>query len=84
MALVAIVEGIRITVYPNDHPPPHFHAAFAEYEATFSVATAELLEGSLPRSKLQAVKRWHMAHTDEIAYLWQQVQDKQSIRRIDR
>lgn len=84
MALIAIVDGVRISVYPDDHPPPHFHARFAEDEATFSVATGELLEGSLPRSKADTIKRWHMAHQDEIAYLWQQVQDKKSVRRMDR
>jgi hypothetical protein len=84
VALLAIVDGVRITVYPNDHPPPHVHTVIAEHEATLSVATAELLEGSLPRPKLEAIKRWHMAHRDEIAYLWQQVQDKKSVRRIDR
>jgi hypothetical protein len=84
VALIAIVEGVRLTVYPRDHPPPHFHARIAEHEALISVATGELLEGSLPRAKLVAVKRWYMAHQDEIAYLWREVQDKGSIRRLDR
>ena len=84
MALIAIVDGIRITVYPNDHPPPHFHAKIAEYEALFSIATGELLEGSLPRPKMEVVMSWYMAHRDEIAYLWREVELMRSIRRIDR
>jgi hypothetical protein len=74
VALIAIIEGVRVTVYPNDHPPPHFHARIAEHEALVSIATGEVLEGSLPRPKLAAIKAWYVAHQDEIAYLWTEVQ----------
>jgi hypothetical protein len=84
MALVAIVEGVRITIYPDDHPPPHFHAKIAEHEALISIASGDVLEGSLPRPKMTLVMNWYMAHRDEIAYLWRQVESMRSIRRIDR
>jgi hypothetical protein len=84
MAVIAIFEGVKITIYPQDHAPPHFHARFAEYEALFSIATGVVVEGSLPRSKLHAVATWYVAHRDEIAYLWREVQANLPIRRIDR
>jgi hypothetical protein len=31
--------GIVIAMYYNDHAPPHFHAKYAEHEATFSIDT---------------------------------------------
>ena len=31
MPNVAIVEGIKVYVYGNDHGPPHFHVLAAEY-----------------------------------------------------
>jgi hypothetical protein len=30
MPTVAIADGIKIQFYFNEHPQPHFHAAFAE------------------------------------------------------
>jgi hypothetical protein len=30
MATVAIVDGIKIQFYNEEHPPPHFHAEYAE------------------------------------------------------
>ena len=84
MAVIAIVEGIRITIYPQDHAPPHFHARIAEYEAMFSIATGDIIEGSLPRSELHVLAAWYVAHKDEIAYLWREVQANRPIRRIDR
>ena len=33
MPVVAIVDGVKIEFYPDEHPPPHFHARFAEFVA---------------------------------------------------
>jgi hypothetical protein len=35
-------------MYFNDHPPPHFHARYGEFEATVEIATLNILEGALP------------------------------------
>jgi hypothetical protein len=31
-----------------DHPPPHFHAVFGEYEALIAIDTTAIIAGSLP------------------------------------
>ena len=41
--------GIVIYMYFNDHNPAHFHAEYAESEASFTIDTLEVLEGELPR-----------------------------------
>jgi len=33
MPVVAIVDGVKIEFYPDGHPPPHFHARYAEFVA---------------------------------------------------
>jgi uncharacterized protein DUF4160 len=43
------IYGILIRMFFNDHPPPHFHARFGEFEATVEIGTLEILEGQLPR-----------------------------------
>jgi hypothetical protein len=42
----------------NDHPPPHFHARYAEFEATIEIATLDVLEGSIPGRALNLVREW--------------------------
>ena len=32
----------------SDHPPPHFHACYAEYEAAVDIASGSLLSGAVP------------------------------------
>jgi len=36
----------------NDHPPPHFHARYGEFEVTIDIGTMEVLEGKLPQRAL--------------------------------
>ena len=50
----------------NDHPPPHFHARYGEFEATVEIYTLEVLEGQLPRRALNLVREWAMIHREEL------------------
>jgi hypothetical protein len=73
MPTIALVAGVRIVIYPKDHLPPHLHAILAEHEAMISIVTGDLLEGSLPRAKLRAVRKWLAAHREEVAYVWREI-----------
>ena len=44
------VRGRATTM--QDHPPPHFHALYAEHEALIDIRTLEVIEGDLPRRAL--------------------------------
>jgi hypothetical protein len=43
MPTIAIVDGVKIMMYANDHPPAHFHALFAEDRAVIDVGTLKLV-----------------------------------------
>jgi hypothetical protein len=75
MPTIAIVFGVRIVIYPKDHLPPHLHAIFAEHEAMISIVTGDVLEGSLPRAKLRAVREWLAAHREHVAYVWREIRE---------
>lgn len=51
MPIIAIVDGVEIKVYSNDHDPPHFHAILAEYHCKISIVTGDMMSGTLPKSK---------------------------------
>ena len=40
MPVVAIVDGVKIEFYPDEHPPPHFHARYAEFVAQIEIRTS--------------------------------------------
>lgn len=64
--------GIRIFVCFGDHPPPHFHAEYAEYDAQFDIRTLALLQGHLPSRARGLVVDWASQHRDELMTAWQQ------------
>lgn len=41
-------SGIIIRMYFDDHPPPHFHAIYGDYEAQVSIEPIEILRSNLP------------------------------------
>jgi hypothetical protein len=45
MPTISTFYGILIRMFFNDHPPPHFHARYGEFEATVEIGTLEILEG---------------------------------------
>jgi hypothetical protein len=58
MALIAIVDGVRLYMYANDHPPPHFHALFAEHHAVINIRMLRPSSAEMQRAKLRAVLKW--------------------------
>jgi hypothetical protein len=50
--------GIVVTIYYNDHAPPHFHVRYGASRATIAIATCTLLEGSFPPRALGLALEW--------------------------
>ena len=70
MPTVATVEGVKIQFFASEHPPPHFHAVFAEYRAQIEISSLRILKGSLPRAKLSAVLSWAEPRRQALRHVW--------------
>jgi len=67
----------------NDiHHKPHFHAKYAEYEASIGI-DGELLEGSLPSKQLKLVQAWAVIHEDELYEAWNNSVRKLPLAKIE-
>ena len=67
---VATFDGIKIMFYNDEHPPPHFHAKYAEHEAMIDIGSLEVLQGSLPLPKLREVKAWAAERRQALLLAW--------------
>lgn len=74
--------GIVIEMYFVDHPPPHFHARYGEYEALVVIATGDVLAGSLPLRAARLVEEWRGEHRAELVANWERARAGQSTERI--
>jgi hypothetical protein len=70
MAKLAIVDAVKLFMYPNDHAPPHFHALFAEYHAVIDVETLTMVRGHIPRAKLRSILAWAAPRRSQLAEAW--------------
>jgi hypothetical protein len=58
-ALVEYLDGIKIEIYSNEHPPPHFHIKANEIDAVFSLIDCELLKGNIGGREHKMIKWWY-------------------------
>jgi len=79
---IAVVEGVRLFMYANDHPPPHFHALFAEHRAVIDIETLVVTRGKLPRPKLRAVLKWAAPRRAKLLEAWNLTQAHLPAERI--
>lgn len=61
--------GIVIRMYANEHDPPHFHAVFGEYRASFEIETGRLT-GRFPRDRERLILAWLGIHRAELLECW--------------
>jgi hypothetical protein len=83
MALIAVIDGVKLYMYPNDHPPVHFHALFAKHHAVFDIETLALTRGQLPRPKARAIAAWAAPRREQLVEAWILVQSHLFVGRVE-
>jgi len=69
-AQVERLKGLKIHIYPNEHPPPHFHVVGPEINATFSINSCKLLTGEIGRKNQDLVVWWHERARAKLIKFW--------------
>jgi len=69
--LVAIERGMKIEIFANEHPPPHFRVKIGGDTANFRIDNCEPLNGDKPVLRRQReIKRWHANNRDALIQTW--------------
>lgn len=58
MAEICRFLGIVISMYFDEHNPPHFHVIYNEHKAVMAIRNLNLLDGSLPARVRGLVEEW--------------------------
>ena len=66
MPVVAIVDGVKIMFFANEHSPAHFHATIGEHRAVIDIMTLSVVAGFLPRAKRAEVLSWAASRKDAL------------------
>jgi len=62
--------GIVITMYFDEHNPPHFHIRYNEYRASMNIKNLNIITGTLPAKVRGLVEEWAELHEEELLKIW--------------
>ena len=85
MPTVAMVHGIAIRFYYDDHDPPHFHAKTTEFEAKISLETMSIMEvsGRMRPRDISLVLQWARQNHAVLLQMWQAARRKDILAKLD-
>ena len=74
--------GIVISMYYDDHNPPHFHARYGGDQAAIEIPSLQVLEGKLPPRVLGLIVEWASQHQPELIDNWDAARSDRPPRKI--
>jgi len=74
--------GMVISIYFDDHNPPHFHVEYNDNEALISIDDLSVMKGNLPPRVMGLAIEWARLHQDELLENWNMVKDSGNFNKI--
>ena len=69
--LVDKVHHIKIEIYSNEHPPPHFHIVSNEARASFAIDDCRELENSgFSSREIKNIRDWFIHSKEKLIEVW--------------
>src|SRR6266480_4565863 len=69
--MVDRVNGLRIVIWADEHPPPHFHVVYQGQDASFSILDCARLPGVLGLERYEStIFRWWFENRDRLIESW--------------
>ncbi|MCL4533446.1 MAG: DUF4160 domain-containing protein [Deltaproteobacteria bacterium] len=75
--------GIIISIFYDDHNPPHFHARYGDYDALIKIEDFAVIKGHLPPRALGLVVEWANIHKNELMENWKMAVENKSLFQIE-
>jgi hypothetical protein len=70
---VGAVNGLKIHIFANEHPPPHFHIKTPTIEATFDILDCKLLTGYVAGRDRRLIQYWHTRAKPKLIQTWNEL-----------
>lgn len=70
MPAIVVLGSVKITVYADDHHPPHFHVLTTEGEVLVRLSTMQVMAGRIRAKDLRVALEWAAANRKAIEDEW--------------
>lgn len=71
-----------ISMFYDDHNPPHFHANYSDFSAQIGIHDLTILQGELPPRVLGLVIEWALLHRKELEENWNRMVENLPLNKI--
>lgn len=73
MPSISKFYGILIFMHLTwkEHNPPHIHAYYGDFEASFYIENGEIMYGKSPSFETELVKRFVLFYKEELLAMWE-------------
>lgn len=68
-AQVSKLKGLKIEIFSNEHPPPHFRVSYNGETANFRIKDCIKINGKLDKWE-KNIKAWHTKNKDKLILHW--------------
>ena len=66
------IKGLKIEIFSNEHPPPHFRVCYSGECNNFTIQNCEAQNGNALSSYFRNIKKWHKKNKDILINFWNQ------------
>ncbi len=74
--------GIRITMFYMDHDPPHFHARYQNFKASYDIKTGKRIAGTFPKNGERIIQSWAEINKGPLLKNWELMKTKGIFKKI--
>ena len=82
MAEISRFYGIIISMFGNEHNPPHLHIKYGHYKALYTIKNG-VIKGEIPISVLKKVNDWVEIHKEELTQNWDLLQSGRNVNKVE-
>ena len=75
MTRMETLDGLKIYIFADDHPLPHVHVYFAEYQASIEIDSLKQ-KGKLPKKIAKKAKKWIEKNQNNLNQEWRDLNGK--------
>jgi hypothetical protein len=68
--VVDYLSGVKVDVFANEHPPPHFRVWYQGKSDTFDICTGTPLDGDSLMRFRRNIRKWHAANRENLVDAW--------------
>lgn len=70
MTTIALIGKIKISVYADDHNPPHFHIVSQDTDAIVRIRDMVVIKGEKNHAHVRSAVEWANGNREKIALAW--------------